>query len=167
MHTKVVLLSLVGGAMGIAGAFVSELRGGGGILLVVLGAPIAEEALKPVGVYLSLMRWPQALTSRLYRAVLCAGAGVVFGLIESATYVYVYAPDHPDWYPLFRFTVPVALHAIASFTVGLGVDRGLLDWVNFGSRIPRRTLRFYVAGVAIHATYNTIAVVLWLAGVLD
>jgi RsiW-degrading membrane proteinase PrsW (M82 family) len=167
MHTKVVLLSLLGGALGIAGAFVTELRSGGGILLIVLGAPIAEEALKPIGVYFSLVRWPQALTSRLHRALLCAGAGVVFGLIESATYVFVYAPDHPDWYPLFRFTIPVMLHAIASFTVGLGVDRGIVDWANHGTPPPKRTRNLYLAGVAIHATYNTIAVVLWLAGVWD
>ena len=167
-HTLVVFVSLIGGALGIGGAFVSELHSVGAfILLPIIGAPVIEEAFKPIGVFLSLSRWPHALTNRLHRAVLCAGAGIVFGLIESAVYVWVYAPDAPDWVPIFRFTVPVALHAVASFTVGLGLDRGVVDWVNHGTRLPRRTLRFYIAGAVIHAVYNTTAVILAFAGVLD
>lgn len=166
-HTLVILVSLIGGALGIGGAFVSEIQTGGFVLLIFLGAPVIEEAFKPIGLYLSLLWWPRALTSRLHRAVLCGGAGVVFGLIESAVYVWIYAADAPDWFPLFRFTVPVALHAIASFTVGLGIDRRIVDWVNHGTRMPRRTVRFYAAGVVIHAVYNTTAVILALTGVLD
>jgi RsiW-degrading membrane proteinase PrsW (M82 family) len=163
----VILLSLVGGAMGIVGAFFGELQSGGGPLLIFLGAPIIEEAMKPIGVYLALVRWPQALTNRLYRAALCASAGLVFGLIESAVYVWIYATDAPDWYPVFRFTVPVSLHMIASFTVGLGLDRAIVRWVNHGGRLPRKTRNFYFGGVAIHAIYNTTAVILALSGVFD
>lgn len=154
-HVKVVVLSLVGGAMGIVGAFFGELQTGGAILLIVIGAPVIEEAFKPVGVYLALLRWPEALTSRFYRASLCALAGVV------------YAPDAPDWFPLFRFTIPVMLHAVASFTVGLGIDRRLGEWVNHGTRLPKRTRNFYFLGVAIHAAYNTAAVGLALGGVFE
>jgi RsiW-degrading membrane proteinase PrsW (M82 family) len=166
-HLRVILLSLIGGAMGIVGAFFGELQSGGGLLLIFLGAPIIEEAMKPIGVYLALIRWPEALTSRLYRAVLCAISGLVFGLIESAVYVLVYATDAPDWYPVFRFTIPVSLHMIASFTVGLGLDRGIVRWVNHGGRLPRKTRNFYFGGVAIHAIYNTSAVILALSGVFD
>jgi RsiW-degrading membrane proteinase PrsW (M82 family) len=166
-HVKVILLSLVGGFLGILGSFVGELQAGGFLLVVFIGAPVIEEALKPIGVFLSLVRWPRAMTSRLYRALLCAGAGAVFGLIESAVYVFVYAPDHPDWYPAFRFTIPVFLHALASFVVGLGLDHRVVDWVNHGSRLPRRARNFYFAGVTMHATYNTLAVVLTFAGVFD
>jgi RsiW-degrading membrane proteinase PrsW (M82 family) len=166
-HVRVILLSLVGGFLGILGSFVGELQAGGFLLVVFIGAPIIEEALKPIGVFLALVRWPRAMGSRLYRALLCAGAGVVFGLIESAVYVFVYAPDHPDWYPAFRFTIPVALHALASFTVGLGLDWRVPEWVNHGTKPPKRARNFYFAGVTMHATYNTLAVVLTFAGVFD
>ena len=105
--------------------------------------------------------------NRLHIALLCGGAGIVFGLVESAAYVWLYAPDHPDWYPWFRFTVPVGLHAIASFTVGLGLDWRVVEWVNQGTRLPRRTRNSYIAGVLIHATYNTAAAILALSGVFD
>jgi RsiW-degrading membrane proteinase PrsW (M82 family) len=166
-HTRVILLSLAGGVLGIAGSFVGELQAGGFLLLVFIGAPIIEEAFKPIGVFLALACWPRALESRLYRALLCAGAGAVFGLVESAVYVWVYAPDHPDWYPAFRFTIPVFLHALASFTVGLGLDWRVVDWVNHGTRLPKRARNFYFAGVTMHSIYNTTAVVLVFAGVFD
>ena len=166
-HLRVILLSLVGGALGIVGSFFGELQAGGGLLVVFLGAPIIEEALKPIGVFLALVRWPRALTNRLYRAALCAGAGLVFGLIESALYVLAYADEAPDWFPLFRFTVPVALHMAASFTVGLGLDYRVAEWVNRGTKLPKRTRNFYLLGVAMHAIYNTTAVILSLSGVFD
>jgi RsiW-degrading membrane proteinase PrsW (M82 family) len=158
---------LAGGGLGILGSFVGELQSGGFLLVIFIGAPIIEEALKPIGVFLSLARWPRAMESRLYRACLCAGAGAVFGLIESAIYVWVYAPDHPDWYPAFRFTVPVFLHMAASFTVGLGLSWRVVEWVNRGTRLPKRARNFYFAGVTMHAIYNTMAVILALAGVFD
>ena len=166
-HSRIILVSLAGGVLGIGGAFVGELQTGGALLLPFIGAPVIEEAFKPIGLYLSLVRWPRALASRLYRALLCAGAGIVFGLSESTVYVYLYAPDHPGWYPWFRFTVPVALHAVASFTVGLGLDWRVVEWVNRGTRLPKRTGNFYVAGVLLHAAYNTAAVVLAIFGVFD
>ena len=166
-HLRIILLSLVGGALGILGAIAGELQAGGGPLLIFLGAPIIEEAMKPIGVFLALVRWPRALTNRLYRAVLCAGAGLVFGLIESTLYVLIYADDAPDWFPIFRFTVPVTLHMVASFTVGLGLNYRITEWVNRGTKLPTRTIVFYALGVGIHAVYNTIAVILSLSGVFD
>jgi hypothetical protein len=166
-HARVIFLALFGGVLGIVGSVFGEIRSGGFLLLPIVGAPVIEEAFKPIGVYLGLVRWPNALKNRLYVALLCAGAGIVFGLLESTMYVFVYARDHPDWYPYFRYTVPVALHAVASFTVGLGLDRGVVDWVNRGAPLPSRTRRFYIAGVTIHAIYNTTAIILALAGVLD
>ena len=154
--------------LGLGGAFIGELQSGGGlILLPIVGAPVIEEAFKPIGVYLALTRWPFAMANRFYVACLCGLAGIVFGLLESAIYVWLYVPDHPDWFPLFRFTVPILLHATASFTVGLGLNRGVVEWVNAGTRMPRRSRNFYIAGVLIHATYNTIAVALAIGGVFD
>lgn len=167
-HIWIILLALVGGLLGILGSLFSELGSLGGFFLIpFIGAPIIEEAFKPIGVYLGLVRWPNALRNPLYVAILCAVSGIVFGLLESTMYVFVYAPDESDSYVLFRYTIPVALHAVASFTVGLGLGRGVVEWVTRATPIPKRARRFYLAGVTIHAIYNIAVVALSIAGVLN
>ena len=161
------LVALLGGALGIVGAMIQEVRTGGLILLPFVGAPIIEEALKPIGVYISLVRWPRALRGQLFTALLAAAAGVVFGLIESAIYVAVYVSDYPDWYLAFRFSVPIAVHATASYIVGLGIKRGVLDWMQGRGPLPKDSRNYFIGGVGLHALYNVTAVSLVLAGPLD
>src|SRR5688500_3537929 len=84
------LPALTGGAFGILGAFIQEMSSGGGLLLIFAGAPIIEECLKPAGVYLGLIRWPRLMSRQPFLALACAGAGLVFGLIESTVYVQFY-----------------------------------------------------------------------------
>jgi hypothetical protein len=162
-----VVLALAGGIFGIVGALVQEVQAGGGVLLVFAGAPIIEEALKPAGIYILLGRWPQAVRGRLHVASLTALSGLCFGLIESFFYVTFYYPDGSSDYVLFRYTVPVAMHVIASFIVGLGLSRSLIDWASGRAPLSKATRNFYLAGVALHAVYNTTAVILSLAGVID
>ncbi len=165
------LLAVGGGVLGIVGAFVQEMQASSGfsaILLAFLGGPIIEEALKPAGIYIALVRWPQVIRGGLFVALLAAVSGVVFGLIESFVYVSFYHPEGGDDYVTFRYTVPVALHALASFTVGLGLTPRLIDWA--AGRIvdvPARARNMFLAGVGIHAAYNITATVLSLTGVLD
>jgi len=161
------LVALIGGALGIMGAVVQEIRAGGLILLPFVGAPIIEEALKPIGVYIALLRWPRALSSQLFTALLAASAGVVFGVIESTIYVSLYVKDYPDWYLAFRFSVPIAVHATASYIVGLGIKRGVLDWMQGRGPLPKDSRNYFIGGVALHAIYNVTAVSLVLAGPLD
>jgi RsiW-degrading membrane proteinase PrsW (M82 family) len=157
-------MALVGGVLGIGGAFVQELQAGG-LLAVFIAAPIIEEGLKPAGIYILLTRWPQAVRSQLHVAWLTALSGVCFGVIESLVYVTFYFPDQGGDYVLFRFTIPVAMHAIASFVVGLGLSRAVIDWAAGRQRLPKRARNFYLAGVGLHAVYNTMAVVLGAMGV--
>jgi hypothetical protein len=161
-------LAVLGGAFGIVGAITQELRaGGGGVLLAFTGAPLIEEALKPAGIYLLLIRWPRALLGRLHTAALTAISGLCFGLIESYVYVHVYNPGGDAGYRLYRYTVPVTMHVIASFTVGLGLNRSLIDWAAGRGRLQKSTRNLYLAGVALHVVYNVVAVVLALTGVLS
>ena len=162
-----VAVALLGGAFGIFGAFVQEAQTGGLLLLPFLGAPIIEELVKPSGVYLLLARWPRLLHGQLHTALLAAGAGLSFGLVEALVYVEVYVPDAPSWFVTYRFTLPLFLHATASFIVGLGINRGLLDWARSGSPLPKATRSFYLAGISLHAAFNTVATALSLAGVFD
>ncbi|MPZ48393.1 MAG: PrsW family intramembrane metalloprotease [Dehalococcoidia bacterium] len=162
-------MALLGGLLGIAGAFMQELQSffGGGLLMVFIGAPVIEEALKPAGIYLLLLRWPRALSGRVHTAALTALSGLCFGLIESFVYVRFYFPDQGDDFVLFRFTVPVAMHAFASFIVGLGLSRSLVDWAAGRQKLPKPARNYYLAGVGLHAAYNTAAAILSFAGVID
>jgi len=157
-------LAIVGGGLGIVGAFVQEFQAG---LLIFIGAPIIEEALKPAGIYILLIRWPQALRGRLHTAVLAGISGLSFGLIESLVYITIYYPEGGSDFVLFRFTLTPALHFLASFLFGLGLSRALVDWAAGRARLPKATRNCYVAAVALHAVYNTAAVLLAVTGVID
>ena len=162
------LMAVIGGALGIIGAIFQEAQTTATYLLLpFLGAPIVEEALKPAGLYLTLLWWPRALNNQLFTAILCSISGLVFGVIESLVYVTVYVEDPSDGFILYRFTVTLALHGIASFVVGLGINRRILDWAAGRSKLPKASRNFYIAGVGIHAIYNTSAVILSIAGALD
>jgi RsiW-degrading membrane proteinase PrsW (M82 family) len=169
LQIAILLLAIVGGFLGILGSLVSEIQRGGGfvILPIIIAAPMIEEAMKPAGVYIALIKWPHALRNVLHVAILCALGGLVFGLIESWVYVNVYVDDPSDSFIRFRYTVPVAMHIICSFVYGFGVNRSIIDWANGRGRIGKSTKRAYISAVMIHGSYNLMAIVLSVAGVLD
>ncbi len=166
-HLFALSIAVVGGVLGVVGAVIGELRAGGLILLPILGAPIVEEMLKPVGVYILLARWPRLLRGRLHTALLAAVSGLVFGLIEALAYVHVYVSDPPDWFVTYRFTIPIAFHTMASFIVGLGITQGLLAWAKGESPFPKASRNLYIVAIGLHAVFNTVAVGLALSGVFD
>lgn len=161
------LLALVGGLLGVIGAVFQELAAGGGFAAPFVAAPIIEEALKPAGIYILLIYWPHALLGRVHIATLAAISGLCFGLIESYFYTTYYYPEGGAAYELFRFTVPVTMHGLASFIVGLGLSRGIIDWAAGRGEFPKATRNFYIAAVLLHAIYNTTVVALDFAGVLE
>ena len=162
-----VLLALVGGLLGIIGAIFQEAQTTFTyVLLPFIGAPIIEEALKPSGLYLALLWWPRALRNQVFTAVLCALSGLVFGIIESFVYVTLYVDDPSDEYVVFRFSVPLGLHALASYLVGLGINERILDWAAGRSKLSKASRNFYIAAVVLHGAYNTIAVILEVTGII-
>ena len=76
-------------------------------------------------------------------------------------------PDHTRRFELYRLTIPLAVHTLASYTVGLGLDRRIVGVVNRGDSLPKETRNFYVAGVAIHAIFNTTVTIIAVAGLVD
>jgi RsiW-degrading membrane proteinase PrsW (M82 family) len=160
-------MALLGGLLGAMGALVQEMQSGAGILLAFVAAPFIEEALKPAGIYLLLIRWPQALRGRWHAAVLTGISGFAFGQIESLVYIKLYFPDHGGDFVLYRFTVPVLVHFTASFLVGMGLSRAVIDWAAGRAKLPKETRRFFITAVCLHAAYNITAVALSIAGVLD
>ena len=165
----VLVIAILGGFLGILGSLVAEIQRGGGFVLgpIIIAAPVIEEAMKPAGVYISLIKWPQALRSPLHIAVLCALGGLVFGLVESWVYVNVYVDNPTDEFIRFRYTVPVAMHVVCSFVFGWGVNRSIIDWAAGKGRIAGRTKRAYISAVVIHGLYNFMAIVLSVAGLLS
>jgi RsiW-degrading membrane proteinase PrsW (M82 family) len=166
-YVLTVLLALVGGLLGIIGAIFQEAQTTlTYVLLPFIGAPIIEEALKPSGLYLALLWFPRALRNQVLTAILCALSGLVFGIIESFVYVTFYVDDPSDEYVVFRFSVPLGLHALASYLVGLGINERILDWAAGRSKLPKSSRNFYIAAVVLHGAYNTIAVILEVTGVI-
>jgi len=166
LHLLAVLFALMGGPLGIIGALFAESSSSVPLLVIFVGAPLAEEILKPVGVYLFMLRWRDVLRSRLHIASLVAISGVCFGLIESLVYVTVYVPDHSQEFFIYRFTVTVAVHGICSFIAGLGVSQQLIRWTDGQAPFPGAAKWAFGAAIGLHAIYNTTVVILALAGVL-
>ena len=167
-YVLAVLLALVGGLLGIIGAFFQEAQSTlTYVLLPFIGAPLIEEALKPSGIYLALLWWPRAMRGQLFTALLCALSGLVFGIIESLVYVTLYVDNPSDEFIVFRFSVPLGLHALCSYLVGLGLNQRVIDWAAGRAPLPKASRNFYIAAVIIHGTYNFTAVILAITGVID
>jgi RsiW-degrading membrane proteinase PrsW (M82 family) len=166
-YVLTILLAFVGGGLGIIGALVQESQSLNFLLLPIIAAPIIEEALKPIGVWIALIRWPQVLRSQLFTALLSAIGGLVFGVIESAVYVLVYVSDPPDWFITYRFSVTLGLHATCSYIVGLGINYKVIDWAQGRSPLPKSSRNYYIAACVIHGVYNLTAMILSIAGVFD
>jgi RsiW-degrading membrane proteinase PrsW (M82 family) len=167
-YVLAVLLALVGGLLGIIGAIFQEAQTTlAYVLLPFIGAPLIEEALKPSGIYLALLWLPRALRSQLFTAVLCALSGLVFGIIESLVYVTLYVDNPSDEFIVFRFSVPLGLHAACSYLVGLGLNQRVIDWAAGRTKLPRTSRNLYIAAVVIHGMYNLTAVILSVSGVID
>ena len=149
------------------GSFFQEVRGGGGLLLAFVGAPIIEEVLKPAGVYLLLVRWPYVLRSQLYTAGLAALAGLSFGIIESVVFVTLYHPDHTSRFVVYRFTAPLVIHTLASFIVGFGINQRLLASIRGEIPLLEGSRRFFISAILLHALFNVTITVLAVADVLN
>lgn len=155
--------ALSGGLFAIFGAFIKESTSGP-VLLVMLVAPAIEEILKPSGVYYLLERRPQYLSSRWHVAFLSMVAGFVFATIENLMYLYVYVPDHPPGFAIYRWTVCVALHMLCSLVMGLGLGK-LLPRMRRGEPFELEDcFGWVIAAIAIHAVYNTVVTAASYAG---
>ena len=148
-----VLLVILGSLIGIPAVFQVELPTWGP-LAAWLWAPVAEEVFKPFGVYILLVRWPATLKNRAITALLTSLAGISFGLVESTIYMTVYFPDHTQEELVLRYTVPVMIHAIASFTYGLGINQELLASIKRGGPFQFSNWFFFLSAIVIHGVYN-------------
>lgn len=137
------------GALGVYAAGVREVNMLTVILAVII-APIAEEALKPLGVYIIHREERRSLTLKDW-AILGLLAGLGFKLLEDALYVFLYfnleyGADGMVAGALIRVHFPV--HLLASLVAGFGI--GLWHQTR---RIRYFALMLTIA-IAIHAVFN-------------
>lgn len=165
-HILAPLVALSGGVFGVLGVGYTELLYGS-FLVAFVGAPIIEEALKPSGVYLLLVKRPRALRNQVYTAALSALAGIAFALIENAVYLNIYygylnrnQGEPSATLVLWRYTVCVAVHAVCSFIFGLGINQRLLASAKGETRFLSSGKRFFITAMVLHGLYNITVVVL-------
>ena len=159
------IIAVGGSVLAIAGSVTQEITAFP-FLLAFFVAPMVEESMKPVGLYILLAYRPEVLTNRFYTARLSALAGAGFGFIESTVYVTVYVQDPSPAYIAFRYTVPVLLHTVASFIFGLGINQRLK--ASLWGEVPflSGNWPYFVAAMALHSVYNISVTILEIAGAI-
>ena len=165
-HLLAPLIAIAGGAFGILAAITEEANYGG-YFTPFVAAPIIEEAIKPIGVYFLLAKWPHALRGRTYTALLAALGGLSFAFVENIIYLQAYFPEHTQALVLWRYTACLLTHAGCSFILGCGINQKLLASVRGEIPFLKGNRKFFIIPMAIHAGYNVLVFALstwhWLS----
>lgn len=150
-------MAALGGVLGVLGAIIQELSQGS-LLVAFVAGPMIEEAMKPCGVYLLLVRWPQVLTSRIYTAFLAALGGLSFAVVENIIYLQLYFPEHTQTLVVFRYSACLAMHIVCSFILGFGINQKLLASVRGEFSLLKGNKKFFFTPMIIHSLFNIMAV---------
>ena len=130
----------------------------GSLLVAFVAAPMIEEVMKPSGVYLLLVRWPQVLTSRIYTALLAAVGGLFFAIIENIVYLQFYFPEYTQTLVVFRYSACLTTHVVCSFILGFGINQKLLASVRGEIPLLKGNKKFFFIPMIIHSLFNIMAV---------
>jgi RsiW-degrading membrane proteinase PrsW (M82 family) len=158
-HFLAPLIALAGGAFGILAAAYTEFLHGS-LLVAFIGAPMIEEALKPLGVYLILAKWPRSLRNRFYTAFLAALSGIAFGIIENLVYLNIFIEEPSRQVILWRYSAGLSIHTLCSFIFGLGINQKLAASVKGEIKFLSYGKRFFVTAMVLHSLYNISVTVL-------
>ena len=151
------LIAAGGGVLGVLGAILQEWSYGS-LLIAFVAAPMIEEVMKPSGVYLLLVRWPQVLTSGLYTALLAAVGGLSFAVIENIIYLQFYFPEHTQTLVVFRYSACLTMHVLGSFILGFGINQKLLASVRGEIPLLKGNKKFFFIPMVVHSLFNIMAV---------
>ncbi len=157
--------TLVAGPLGVIGAFLGAFASVGSlpvvIFAVVLIGPTVEEFVKAAsGLYLAEQRPWLVPTGWVLVAIVVAG-GLGFAAIENWIYLNVYIEDPSDAIIRWRWIFGPLIHGSASFLAGIGVRRIWEHTHQTGERPnAHRATPWFIAAVALHGTYNFVAVLL-------
>ena len=161
----VAALALLAGPAGVLGALLAALAVGSSVafalLAVVLVGPITEEFVKIAGPLHLAERRPWLVPAGWVLVALSVVGGLAFAAIENWVYLTVYIEDPTPEIVRWRWIFGPLIHGSASLLAGLGVARA---WraVHDGGRRPSvaPALPWIIAAVALHGSYNLVAVVL-------
>ena len=151
------LIAAGGGVLGVLGAIIQEWSQAS-LLITFVAGPMIEEVMKPCGVYLLLVRWPQALTTRIYTAFLAALGGLAFALVENLIYLQFYFPEHTQTLVVFRYSACLMMHMVCSFILGFGINQRLLASVRGEVPFLKGNKKFFLIAMIIHSLFNIMAV---------
>jgi len=151
------VVAAAGGVFGILGAIIQELSQGS-FLVAFVAAPMIEEVMKPSGVYILLVRWPQVLTSRIYTALLAAVGGLFFAVVENIIYLQFYFPEHTQTLVMFRYSACLTMHVVCSFILGFGINQKLLASVRGEIPLLKGNKKFFLIPMVLHSLFNIMAV---------
>lgn len=150
-------IAATGGVLGVLGAIIQELSQAS-LLAVFVAVPMIEEVMKPCGVYLLLVRWPEVLTSRIFTALLAAVGGLSFAVVENIIYLQVYFPEHTQTLVMFRYSACLTMHVVCSFILGFGINQKLLASVRGEVPLLKGNKKFFFIPMIIHSLFNIAAV---------
>ncbi len=159
------LAILVAGPLGVLGAFLGAFASIGSlpfvVFAVVLVGPAVEEFVKAAsGFYLAEQR-PWLVPSGWALVVVVVAGGLGFAVIENWIYLTIYIDDPSEAIIRWRWIFGPLIHGSASFLAGLGVRKVWQTAHDTGTRPDAHlAFRWFVAAVALHGTYNGIAVLL-------
>ena len=154
-----VLAGLLSGPFAVLGAFLTSLRGYGGLVYTLVFAPIAEEWLKQSGMIFLLERKPYRIVSAVQFVAAAVLAALVFATFENLLYINVYVRDPrvmtPELYRHFRWVVCTAVHVACSLICAFGLIRVWRRQVRDGKPADLgAAFPMFVIGMAIHGLYN-------------
>ena len=154
-------LALGSGLWAIVGALLSQIQSSsaGGLLLIIVIGPLAEEMLKASAALMTIEKWPYIFKSPVQILLCCIAAALGFAILENILYLHLYIKDPTASLILWRWTVCVALHTGGSTIVALGLIRIWRHAMTTGTA-PRVSLGtpYIITAAVIHGSYNFLAI---------
>ncbi|MBT3192648.1 MAG: PrsW family intramembrane metalloprotease [Verrucomicrobia bacterium] len=154
-------LSLGSGLWAVIGALLSQVQSGtaGGVLLIVVFGPLAEEMLKAAAALMTIEKWPYVFRSPSQIVLCCIAAAVGFAALENLLYLKLYTSEPPELLIRWRWTVCVLLHVTGSVIASLGLVR---IWrKTMETRQPPRVslgTPYFITAATVHGIYNFLAI---------
>ncbi len=154
----VVLIALLGGPLAILGTFWANIDS---VISTIIFSPTIEEVMKIGLLALIVETRPYLILGPLQIRFAAFLSALAFAGVENLLYVFVYLDDPSDGLVLWRWTVCVLLHVVASSIAAEGLVRA---WNRSRETLKRPTLdhayRWLFFAIAVHGAYN-LAVTVW------
>ncbi len=158
------LAIIASGPFAILGAVVSEgtFTGNfyGQFLQIAIAAPVIEEMMKIAVTLYIIEKYAYLFFSRLQIFLCVIASAATFAVIENLMYLHIYIRNPSEAIIYWRWTVCTALHISCSAIAAYGLAK---IWHNaYTTQKPTQIATgsmFFIIAVALHAIYNTLALI--------